>query len=256
MKRRLLALVAAAALLLTFAAAPVAAGNYNGNCTAPAVHPKWIVYRAAHSYTYASAQTVIRQLRGCIGGPSTGTASVAPVNLQLSGTCIIQIGYDADEFGNLYYWATTFDDDNDNWDGGASRMSLGFRPVVGSTDTFYLFKSGSNWELKVYSSAAGTYGYRLLPQAGCATSFDEVWYGIENDYYQDQFGGAESGNKVTLSSLGYKYVGVENVVTWLTGTTNFRWDPGTVNPPICWWEGKGTDSRGYTTLSGFTTGNC
>lgn len=246
MKRRLLALIAAAIMLLTLAPAVSATDTpYNGPCTT-GNHPTWYAIRDVTTpYVWASATTTIRPLRGCSPGGNSD-AAVVVTNLQ-SPNCLLQIGYMAGEDGILSYFATRAD--GNMGDGDSTRLDIGFYPSEGSSDTFKIWRlNASTWRLQVTSGHFGAYGYRDIPTLGCSPSTDMVWYGIENLNTGAQFGGAEAANKVVIHDMAYQYYG-SPIVYYLTGVGP-QWRAG-ITEPSCWIEGSGT-YNGFLSVTGYT----
>jgi hypothetical protein len=138
-------------------------------------------------------------------------------------------------------------------------MGLGFTPTVDSTDRFSIYKSGTNWILRVSSSAAGTYGYRTIPVSACGQDFDWAWYGYENTYSKgDRFGGVSTNNNAAvLRDMAYRNAGSGSLV-YLSGSSNIAWDlHGGPAAPLCWIEGFDPfDSNGHLTMSASTTAPC
>lgn len=234
-------------------AAPASATDTTttGPCTTD-YHPTWRATKDVGDMTYSEATTVIQAIRGCNSDPDGNeSASVVAANLQ-SASCLLQIGYHADNDGIRKYFATV--DDGSLGDGEVTDMSIGFAPVVNSTDWFRIYKSGTNWVLRVDSSAAGTYAYRTIPVSHCVSSFDFVWWGLENENNGDRLGGHGSANEVKLTYLGYKSV-QDSTLRWMYPNPGPLpgWDLHGGGPtPACWQEGWDPGLSGTLVITGYT----
>lgn len=266
LRRKALALISAVGLTLAFV--PTVSAVTFKNCVNidPSYAPTWHVLRNSTNYYAVQGEVVIRQLRGCTNADGSNNqdwhAWAWPANME--GTDDFkQIGYGVitSNGTGMNFWATKYAGFTEE----VSEMSLAFAPAIGDTVRFSIYRYAPGgavyWRLKVDDlSHPGWYGWRELLQVD--PSVGKVWYGIEAQSKQSQFGSNSSTSQVRLRGLAYRLSngGAWNYLTGYTGISQGYWANAGLGTPACWIERVSTYSGPFatnqTSVDGYTTNTC